>query len=248
MSARRKILILGGTAEAAALARIIDPARFEVLTSVAGLTRAVSVPSPARRTGGFGGAEGLARFLAQHRTRAVVDATHPFASTISGNAHRACEQMSLPRLVVQRPPWSAKPADRWRSVTTLESVPGALLPSEQRVFLALGRQHLQPFQVMPGHWFLVRTVDPIEERLPLAHYEAVSQRGPFCVAPECELLERFRIQCVVSRNSGAQASAAKLEAARALQIPVIMVQRPAAPPGPRVETVEDAHDWLNRNL
>ncbi len=243
----RHLLILGGTGEAAALARSAL-ARFgeslTVTTALAGRTRHPG-PIPGQvRIGGFGGPGGLAAYLAMNGIDRLIDATHPFAAEISRAARIAADRAGVPRLSVLRPPWRRHPLDRWIEVDSLAAA--ALLVGRvgRRAWLTVGAGSVAAFAPATGVRFLVRLVDPPSERLPLRFYEVVLGRGPFSLAEERHLLQRHAIEVVVCKASGGAATEAKLVAARELSLPVIMVRRPPAEPGPSVETVEAALDWL----
>ena len=232
--------MLGGTTEARELARLIArDNRFEGTLSLAGMTRS-PVPSPLDvRTGGFGGADGLADYLGQNRIDMLVDATHPFASAISANAVAAAAAVGIPCLAVRRPPWEEVPGDRWSRVPDIKSAVGALGEEPRRVFLTIGRKDLAPFRDTPRHSYVVRSVDPPPpDRLP-PDATVIAARGPFALADEERLMRDHRIDTVVTKNSGGSATAAKLAAARNLGLPVVMVDRPP-PAGAAVPTVEDA--------
>jgi precorrin-6x reductase len=235
------VLILGGTAEAAALARGLSG--VGVITSLAGRTRAPAALPGEVRIGGFGGADGLAAYLEERGVMAVVDATHPFAATISRHAEAACRQRPTARLMLARPAWEMLPGDRWVEVDDMAAAVEAI-PAGARVFLTVGRQELAPFAVRTDAWMLARVIDPPEE--PLPGITLVTGRGPFDLAAERALLVEHGITAIVAKNSGGDASYPKLTAARELNIPVIMVRRPAPPPGDSVGTVEEALEWLKR--
>ncbi|HEV7373042.1 cobalt-precorrin-6A reductase [Arenibaculum sp.] len=238
-----RVLILGGTAEASALAGGAVAAGHDVLTSLAGRTSRPALPAGRVRIGGFGGPEGLAAFLDAERIDALVDATHPFAATISANAERACRLRPTPRLMLLRPAWTRQDGDRWLDAGDMAEA-ARLLPAGARVFLAVGRQELDAFAGRPDTWFLLRVVDPPEAPPPLARHELVLGRGPFRLEDELALLARHRIGWIVAKNAGGEGSGAKLAAARRLGLPVVMVRRPGPPPGPRVPSAEGALDWL----
>lgn len=245
------LLILGGTAEAARLAEAVRD-RFglalAVTSSLAGRTRAPGTLAGAVRTGGFGGAVGLAAWLRTERVNLVVDATHPFARQISANARRACDAENVPRLILARAPWQAESSDNWRCVSGLDTA-AALLPDiAKRAFLSLGSAHLTAFAGLPGVHLVVRMIDPPAGRLPLVDYSVVLGRGPFDVAAELDLLRRERIDVVVSRNSGGAATVAKLHAARTLGLPVVMIAPPARELGDSVESLEGALQWITDRL
>ncbi|MEV5828947.1 cobalt-precorrin-6A reductase [Spirillospora sp. NPDC052242] len=242
-SVRRRVLLLGGTGEARRLAVRLDadPA-VEVTSSLAGRTAAPRALPGRVRVGGFGGADGLAAWLRDERVDAVVDATHPFAARMSGNAALACAAAGVPLLVLRRPGWTAGPGDDWRRVPSLAAA-AADLPGE-RVFLTTGRTGLAAFAGDGRRRYLVRSVDPPEPPLP-ARTTVVLARGPFTVEDETALMREHRVDVLVTKDSGGAMTAAKLTAARELGVPVVMVDRPPVPDGvPVAATVEDAAAWV----
>jgi precorrin-6A/cobalt-precorrin-6A reductase len=246
---RVKLLILGGSGEAANLSRALagDP-RFDATVSLAGVTEEpVSLPVPVRR-GGFGGAEGLARYLSDNCIGLVIDATHPFAVGMKANAVEACDLARVRLLALRRPPWCSSDGDCWIMVDDLDAAADAIGNEPRRVFLTTGRKELAPFARAPQHIYLVRSVDtPEPESLP-PNAELIVARGPFAEDQERQLLETHRIEVVVTKNSGGTGSVAKLEAARKLRLPIIMVRRPKLPDAEGVEsvaTVDEALAWLD---
>ncbi len=249
MAKPTEVLILGGTAEAAALARdLAEEPRVAVTTSLAGRTRVPAELPGAVRRGGFGGAAALADYLKTRAVDLLIDATHPFAARISGNAAQACMGAGVPRLVLTRPPWAARDGDRWTRVADAGSAAAALPALGRRVFLTIGRQELAAFSALSGLWFLVRLVEPPEDPIPLADFHLVLGRGPFSLAQETALLRAQGIEVVVSKNSGGSGTYAKIEAARALDLPVVMVERPPLPEGETVETAAAARAWIEDRL
>ncbi len=245
----KRVLILGGTAEAAGLARALaENARVAAITSLAGRTRAPAAVPGAVRVGGFGGPEALADYLKQAGIGLVVDATHPFAARISRNAAWACEAAGVPRLLLARPPWTAQAGDHWVPAADAETAAAALPGLGRRAFLAIGRQELAAFTGLTELWFLVRLVEEPEAPPPLATYHLVLGRGPFAVAQELELLREHRIEVVVSKNSGGVGAGAKVAAARELEIPVVMIERPPAPESETAESVAAARAWIEARL
>lgn len=245
MSGRRRVLVLGGTTEARELARrLTTNPQVEVTSSLAGRVRDPLLPEGEVRVGGFGGEAGLARWLAEQSIDRVIDATHPFAATISSHAARAAAQVHVPLLVLRRPAWVAGPGDRWHEVGSLQEA-AAILPSVgRRPLLTTGRQGVDAFAHLDDLAFVVRTVDPPEVPLPRRH-TLLLDRGPYALAGELDLMTRHGIDVLVTKNSGGRATAAKLEAAQRLGIPVVMVSRPALPEGaPVVHTVEAVLSWL----
>jgi precorrin-6A/cobalt-precorrin-6A reductase len=240
-----RVLLLGGTSEASALARrLAARAGIELTTSLAGLT-AERAPLPgAVRIGGFGGPDGLRAHLRDARVDVVIDATHPFARRMRWHAAQACDAVGLPRLRLERPPWIPQEGDEWVSVPTLEAAADALHEA-RRVFLTIGRRELAPFAGRPDVWFLVRAIHPPED-LPLPNVHVVLARGPFVEDEERRLLAEHHIDTLVTKNSGGDAAAAKLAAARVLGARVVIVERPPSPPGPHAATVDEAVAWLSR--
>ena len=178
----------------------------------------------------------------------MIDATHPYATQISAQACEAAAQAGAERLVMVRSPWSPVPGDRWIDVATVEEAVGAIPAEATRVFLTVGVRSLAPFVARADLWFLVRLVDEPAEPIPLARHRLICARGPFAEDDERALLEEHRVDCLVTRASGGEATAAKLTAARALGLPVVMVRRPAPPPGPSASSVEDALAWIEERL
>ena len=242
-----KVLILGGTAEAVALAHsLANDKHLEVVSSLAGLTSEPQVPPGQVRRGGFGGGAGLRAYLEAENVACLVDATHPFASTISANAAEACKAVGVPRLVLGRSPWRKKRGDDWTVVADSDAAAAALVDRGRRVFLSSGRKGIEAFGALVQKWFLVRLIEPPEGRLPLPRYQLIVRRGPFDVEAETTLLRRHRIDVLVSKNSGGEATYPKIEAARALGLPVVMIDRPAPPPGKRLVDLKKAADWVRK--
>jgi precorrin-6A/cobalt-precorrin-6A reductase len=244
-----RLLILGGTGEALALAeRAQRLPGLQVITALAGRTTRPTPPQGELRSGGFGGAGGLAAYLEETSIDLVVDATHPFATQISRHAAAACAQTGRPLLMLVRPPWERAPGDRWIDVDTMAAAAAALAGMVRRAFLTVGRQELDAFAVLEGHWFLVRVIEPPANGLPLRDYALVAARGPFTVEGETRLMREHRIEALVSKNSGGAATYAKIAAARKLALPVVMVRRPRLPEAERVADVAGAMAWIARRL
>jgi precorrin-6A/cobalt-precorrin-6A reductase len=242
----RRILILGGTTEARRLAeRLAGRADLAVTVSLAGSTTAPAPQAAPVRTGGFGGARGLADYLTAERVQLLIDATHPYAVNISLNAAEAAAVTRVPLLALRRPPWVPRPGDNWTEVADPPAAVQALGPSPRRVFLALGRNEIGCFAQAPQHDYLVRSVEPVDPPLAVPRAFYVTGRGPFTEADDRGLLSTHAIDVVVAKNSGGTATYGKIAAARALGVPVIMLRRPALPAAPTVETVDDAVTWLD---
>jgi precorrin-6A/cobalt-precorrin-6A reductase len=240
-----RVLILGGTTEASALARLLaGDRRFEATLSLAGRTSAPRAQPVATRVGGFGGVEGQARYLRDHEIDAVIDATHPYAAQISANAVTACAQAGIPLASLVRPPWQAREGDLWQEVASTEAATALLGPTPRRVFLSLGRQDLHVFAAAPQHHYIARLIEtPQQAELP-PDLVLVQQRGPFDFEAERRLLVDEHIDVIVSKNSGGDATYPKIAAARALALPVVMIARPDKPAGHVVANAEAAVDWL----
>ncbi|WP_433296353.1 cobalt-precorrin-6A reductase [Actinoplanes sp. CA-030573] len=215
------VLILGGTTEARALAGALTG--FAVITSLAGRTSSPLLPAGEVRIGGFGGAEGLTGFLRERRIDILIDATHPFAARISANAAVAAGAAGIPLLVLRRPGWTERPGDDWRRVPDLDAAAAALPEAGRRVFLTTGRQGLAAFAHLDECWFLARSVEPPAGPRP-RNLDVLLDRGPFTLDGELRVMRDHRIDVLVSKDSGG--STAKLDAARTLGIPVVLVERP----------------------
>lgn len=221
-----RVLILGGTSEAHEIARrLADDNSLRVMSSLAGSVKHPRIPDGLVRIGGFGGVDGLISFLHSEGIGAVIDATHPFAARISDNAEEACKQAGVPLIVFARAPWTKHEADRWHPAPDMEHAAAYIAKRSGRVFLAIGRQHADAFASCSQSWFLIRAIDPPSGPLP-ANMKLLLARGPFLVEDEVRLLRDHAIDCVVAKNSGGIATYAKIEAARVLRIPVVIVDRP----------------------
>jgi precorrin-6A/cobalt-precorrin-6A reductase len=245
MSAKR-LLILGGTTEASALVRRLgsEAEHVHTILSFAGRTAIPQVPNCEVRIGGFGGVDGLSRYLRDERIDAVIDATHPFAARMRWNVFEACTERDIPRLRLERGPWRPQAGDLWLSVPNMDQASAAIAWS-QRIFLTIGRQELAAFSGYEHKWFLVRAIEKPDLVPPLPG-EILLARGPFTVEDEIELINTWRIDTIVSKNSGGEATEAKITAARRLGIKVVMVERPPNPAGRLVETVAEACAWLDQ--
>jgi precorrin-6A/cobalt-precorrin-6A reductase len=237
-----RVLILGGTGEARRLAAALVEAGIPVLSSLAGRVADPVLPRGEVRVGGFGGAAGLTAYLRGAGMVAVVDATHPFAATITAAAAAAAAATSTPLLRLQRPGWTPGPGDDWRRVGSLSEAADAVA-GFGCVFLTTGRQGLAAFAGLTGRC-VIRSVDPPSPPLP-EHAIVVLARGPFALDDELRLMREHAVDVVVTKDSGGSMTAAKLGAARELGIPVVLVRRPPLPAGvPVVATPEEAVRWL----
>lgn len=238
-----KILILGGTSEGRELADLIAGAGLDVVTSLAGRVKRPRLPQGEVRIGGFGGPQRMGRYLMENSIDLVIDATHPFAEKISASASEATTSTGTPMLRLNRPAWTPAAGDNWLPVASAEEAARLVQERFKRPLLTIGRQKLSAFAGDARSSYLIRCVEPPDGKLP-RRYLLMFDRGPFDFDSEHSLLRRHRIDVVVTKNSGGDATAAKLEAARSLHIPVIMIERPPSPPVPTVHTVAEAAKWI----
>jgi precorrin-6A/cobalt-precorrin-6A reductase len=239
------VLILGGTTEARRLAQALTAGHpgWRVTSSLAGRVARPLLPAGEVRTGGFGGADGLARALRELQVDALIDATHPFAGTISFHAAQAAATAHVPLLALRRPGWVPAPDDDWHHVNSLEEAATALPSLGTRAFLTVGRLGVPPFASIDDAHFLIRSVDHPDPPLP-PHAEVLLDRGPFALEGERELLRAHAIDVLVTKDSGGEATAPKLVAAREARIPVLVVRRPEVPAGVgEVGSVAEAVEW-----
>jgi precorrin-6A/cobalt-precorrin-6A reductase len=240
-----RVLILGGTAEGRLLGeQLSSDDRYDALISFAGRTASLERPAARHRVGGFGGAAGLATFLREGGFQALVDATHPFAARISQNAVEAAIATSTPMIRLERRAWPMVTGDHWIVVNDMRAAALAIGDEPRRVFLTIGRLEIEAFCLAPHHHYLVRSVDSFTLPSPLASARVITARGPFDFEREKALLEREGTEIVVSKNSGAPATYAKIEAARALALPVVMVGRPVLPAATLASDIAGVLRWL----
>lgn len=245
----RNILILGGTTEASALALALaerDEHGERAVLSYAGRVAQPRAQPIAVRVGGFGGVAGLVRYLQAMQVTHLVDATHPFAARMSANAVAACAHAGVPLLALTRAPWLPGPTDRWQTVADVPAAAAALGGPPQRVLLALGRMHLAIFAAQPQHHYVLRLVDQPDELPPLRQHTTIVARGPFDLAGDIALMREHQVDLVVCKNAGGSGAQAKLHAARALGLPVLMVARPPLPARHEVGRVAEVLAWLDQ--
>jgi precorrin-6A/cobalt-precorrin-6A reductase len=239
-----RALILGGTGDANRLADRFIREKIDAVYSYAGRTQIPLPHALPTRIGGFGGAAGLADYVRNEGITHVIDATHPFAAEMSRHAIEACAATRIPLLALERAPWVRGTGDHWIEVADIDAAVAALPDKDARVFLAIGRQHVAPFAAKPRHAYTLRFVDAPDGAVPLPHAEVIISRGPFTLEGDRELMRSRGIEFLIARNSGGTGARAKIDAARELALPVIMIERPALPERPRVESVEEVLTWL----
>ncbi|MDD1415331.1 cobalt-precorrin-6A reductase [Dolichospermum sp. ST_con] len=244
-----RILILGGIGDAVELAaKVANIPGIEAIASLAGRTREPANLVGNVRIGGFGGVVGLVSYLREMQIDLLIDATHPFANQISENAAAATEEVGIPRLMVIRPPWKKLEDDCWLEVENNLAAAAVLANQAKRVFLTIGRQEIATFAHLQEIWFLMRMIDPPNNDVVLPPGLILCDRGPFTLENEQEILIKYNIDTIVTKNSGGNATYPKIIAARKLGIKVVMVNRPLIPPGERVPDVESAVQWLLNKL
>jgi precorrin-6A/cobalt-precorrin-6A reductase len=240
-----RLLILGGTTEATGLVgRIANRRDLDPVLSFAGRTRNPLPPPIPFRTGGFGGVAGLETYLVERQIGAVIDATHPFAVQISRHAVSACRKVGLPIAGLTRPPWRQQNGDRWTHVADMAEAVRALGDRPRRVFLTIGGVQLAEFRQTSQHHFVVRTIDPPEGLSALTYHRLILARGPFTVEDEIALMRDERIETLVTKNGGGSATEAKITAARALGIAVVIVDRPAPEGCAAYYSIDEVLAWI----
>lgn len=242
-----RALILGGTGDANQLAERCIREKIDAIYSYAGRTQIPLGHALPTRIGGFGGVAGLTDFIREQGITHVIDATHPFAAEMSRHAVEACDGTDVPLMALERAPWVRASGDHWIEVADINAAVAALPEKDARVFLAIGRQHIAPFAAKPQHAYTLRFVDMPDGVLPLPDAEVIVSRGPFTLQGDRELMRSRGIEFLVARNSGGNGARAKIDAARELGLPVIMIERPALPDRPRVESVDEVLAWLSHD-
>jgi precorrin-6A/cobalt-precorrin-6A reductase len=245
----KRLLILGGTGDAVKLASLaVDLPGLEVITSLAGRTSAPKQLVGDVRSGGFGGEVGLAEYLQAENIDLIIDATHPFAAQISAHTAGAATKLGIPRLMLIRAGWERSTGDSWIEVESVAAAVESIPATAVRIFVTIGRQQLTSFASLTDKWCLMRSIDPPDSSIQLPPGKLLLDRGPFSLESERKLLREYQIDAIVSKNSGGDATYAKIIAARELGLPVVMVQRPIVPDGEKVVDVAGAMDWLADRL
>jgi precorrin-6A/cobalt-precorrin-6A reductase len=243
-----RVLLLGGTLEASKLASLLaGQSGISAVLSFAGRTKAPRAPEIPTRIGGFGGVEGLKAYLEAERIDVLVDATHPFAEHISRNAAIAAARATIPLVSLSRPAWCAEASDRWIDVADMAAAAAALGSEPKRVFLTVGRLQIEAFATAPQHFYLVRAIEPLMPAPSLPRHRVILGRGPFALEAEEKVLREESIEVIVTKNSGGSATFAKLLAARALGVPVVIVARPQQASGPVLHDPADVMAFLFRH-
>lgn len=245
---KKNILLLGGSSEGFKLAnQLHNHPHFTITSSLAGRTSLPRKPKGPYRTGGFGGVKGLSTYLRENNIHALIDATHPYAQTISHNAAEAAKATNTPHIHLCRPAWQKTKDDHWIETTNTQEAAKLLTPNQSPIFLTIGRTDLTAFLSKPDLTFLTRAIEqpPEQETLP-SNFNFIYAKGPFSYEDELHLMQQHNIKALVSKNSGGTHAHAKIKVARTLKIPVLMIKRPTTPNGPTAETTEQIIDWLDQ--
>lgn len=233
-----KILILGGTGEARALAEKLVAMGHEVVTSLAGRTQSPNLPAGGLRMGGFGGVAGLTAYLRTAGIERMLDATHPYAGQISRHAVAAAQESGVRLVRYMRPEWEQKLGANWLVVDSLAEAAQSL-PKGARALLTTGQSGIEHFAERDDCHFILRVIEAPGMELP-AHMELLQARPPYELEGEKALMQGAKITHLVTKNSGGEQTAAKLEAAQELRVRVIMIARPAYGPALEVDSIEAA--------
>ncbi len=248
---KTKVLILGGTGDARKLARQIDALyadRIDLISSQAGVTQAPRPVAGRMVRGGFGGADGLQSFIEREEVKIVIDATHPFAQTISQSAFMACEAAHVQRMALVRPLWKLPKDGRWQEVADMGEAADVLSRSARRVFVTTGRRELEVFSDLDDIWFLIRMIEMPKESLPIRQHQIVMGRPPYELQAERDLLASNAIEAVLTKHSGGVAMDAKITAALEADIRIILLRRPPPAPGLTTDSVEGCLEWLKSQI
>ncbi|MGR3344175.1 MAG: cobalt-precorrin-6A reductase [Paracoccaceae bacterium] len=237
------LLLLAGTAEARIVAERLAEMDIPAIASLAGATKDPADLAIPTRSGGFGGGDAFEAFLDAKPITAILDATHPFAQSITRRTAKIAKRRDLPYLQLVRPEWRAEPGDNWTHIEHEEDA-AKHVPAAATVFLATGRQSFRHFENLADRRLICRQIDPPDAPFPYPNGSFLIGRPPFSHVDEVALFKRLSIDWLVVKNAGGVASRTKLTAARELAIPVAMIARPASTVGARVETAGQAIDWV----
>ncbi len=247
----KKILILGGTGEAAELAQRLTAEisdSTEIITSLAGRTKnPAALPGRVER-GGFGGIQGLKTFIETEGIDLLIDATHPFAEVISNNGYVACADTNTRRMALVRPEWSLPPDAKWFEVDDFSAASAAVDATSKRCFLTIGIRGLESFSALKGVWFLTRLIEQPTKPLPLTNCKTIIARPPHTMESERQLINDHQIDCLVSKHAGGPATEAKILAALDANISIILIRRPKQLSGNWTESIEDCIAWIKERI
>ena len=228
------LLILGGTADGRRLADFFYQQGLSVIYSVAGLVRKPKLSCKVI-SGGFTQFGGLQVFIKKNGVTAIIDVTHPYAQIMSTTAVETAKACGIPCWRFHRPAWKAQRGDQWRCFRQWPNL-AAKLVTYRRVLLTCGQLNQKEFALLRAYanqkqW--LRTAVKPRIDLPISA-QWIKAMGPFNVDDEIQLMQSREIDVLVSKNSGGDATSAKLQAARELAIPVFMLERPTLADADRI--------------
>jgi precorrin-6A/cobalt-precorrin-6A reductase len=246
-----RLLILGGTGEAATLAETVHTqfsGRLDVIYSMAGRTKPIREFVTAVRIGGFGGGVGIADYIISENIKLLIDATHPFAKNISANAYDACLSTDTARLALTRPPWDLPPGTKFIEADDMKHAALILPDFAKRVLVTTGQSNLNELKKLTDIHFLIRVMEKTSKIATQKNYTFVDGLPPFSLDEELALMEKYNIDTLLTKQSGGSATVNKIIAAIRRRIPIVLIRRPPPEPGEHVESVEDAIMWLEQKL
>lgn len=241
-----KILILGGTVEGRTLAHEIAHTHptIDFITSLAGATTSTPNVAGDVRIGGFGGTDGLSTYLKEQNIDALIDATHPFATTITDHAVKACSHVGIDYLRLERPQWIVPTEADVVFVPDAAEAARLVARTSSSAFLTIGRKDLSEFQGLGKTKLLVRAIEAPDENIRLDNATFVTARPPFALKDEIALMQEHQIDTLISKASGGEGTRAKLDAAAKIGARIILLRRPPPPDGERVFSVDEALAWI----
>lgn len=246
---QKHILVLGGSNEGFALAKTLQGHKnYTITSSLAGRTSLPKKPVGPYRIGGFGGSEGLKHYINTNKIDAIIDATHPFAQNITKNAAKAAGDTKCPLLHIWRPQWKRAAKDNWIEVPTMQAAAERLTKHHAPIFLTIGRLELAAFLPRTDLAFITRAIEPNQNEQWPKNFHFIYAKGPFDYNQELALIKKYNIKAIVTKNSGGPGAFAKIEVARTLNLPVIMINRPPKPKGNLASTPEEALNWLTNTF
>ena len=241
----KKILIIGGTQEGNNLAEIFHGCKLNYIISYAGIVDKVYEKTFKKRIGGFGGKIGMINYIRDNKISHVIDASHPFSSKISLNTMNACKALNIPVINYSRKPWFKKKGDNWIRVKNFYESTNYLRGKPKRIFLAIGRKNLDTYKEFSQNFFLLRFLESNTNNNFFQNQKCIISRGPFTVDDDLRILSRYRIEMIISKNSGGDGAYSKIIAARRLKIPIIIISRPKGVKTKKIYNFNSVMSWLN---
>ena len=241
----KKILIIGGTREGNKLASFFEDHNLKYIISYAGVIKEVFKKKFKKRVGGFGGRVGISDYIKKNKITHVIDASHPFSPKISLNTLNACKSNNTPIIRYTRKPWFKRKGDNWIKVKNFDESTDYLKGNAKNVFLAIGKKNLQTYKKHPQHCYLLRVINKINIKNFFPNQKCIAFNSTLTIEEEINILKRYKIELVVSKNSGGDLAYKKIIAARELKIPVIIIDRPKDLKLEKVYTFESVLKWLD---